>query len=429
MKVACPALLITAPGTGHGKTSIAAGLARLFTRRQLRVRCFKVGPDFIDPTVLMQASAQPVYNLDPWIMGIDHCRELLYDAARMSDLILIEGMMGLFDGDPCSADLAALFDIPCVPVVDVSAMAQTFGAVVHGLASYRDDMRVTAVIANRVASLGHAQMLAQSLREDIALSTAMRSDAVILPERHLGLQLAHEIGDIDARLDALADLLEETPIAQIPAPVEFSPVKTPDIKPLLDGKTIAVACDQAFCFLYLANLEWLQKLGAKLHVFSPLVDTYLPDVDAIYLPGGYPELHAEALSDNLDMIDAINAHVARGKPLLAECGGMLYLADTLYDLDGEAFEMLGILPGEVTMGHKLAAIGSQEVAVGNSVVRGHTFHYSSFDTDLEPLQYAVTANGERGEAVYQFDSVIASYLHWYFPSNPQQIARWLLGDF
>ncbi len=430
----CPALLITAPGSGHGKTSITAALARFYSRQDLHVRCFKVGPDFIDPTILMQASAQAVYNLDPWIMGVEHCRQLLFDAAQTADLILIEGMMGLFDGNSSStnsssADIAALFDIPIVPVIDSSAMAQTFGAVVHGLATYRDDMRFAGAVANRVASVGHAQMLQASLRDNVSFTAVMRSDEVVLPERHLGLQLANEIGDLDARLDALADLLEGSALSTLPASVEFSPSATSAVEPTLAGLTIAVACDQAFCFLYLANLEWLQKLGAKLHVFSPLSDTHLPDVDAIYLPGGYPELHAATLADNFEMIDAINAHVARGKPILAECGGMLYLADTLCDLDGNEFEMLGLLPGDVMMNRKLAAIGSQEVMVDGESVRGHTFHYSSFDTDLEPLAYAVTPEGRQGEAVYQIDSILASYLHWYFPSNPQQISKWLRGDF
>src|SRR5690606_12337252 len=223
----CPALLITAPGSGHGKTSITAALARFYSRQDLHVRCFKVGPDFIDPTILMQASAQAVYNLDPWIMGVEHCRQLLFDAAQTADLILIEGMMGLFDGNSSStnsssADIAALFDIPIVPVIDSSAMAQTFGAVVHGLATYRDDLRIAGAVANRVASVGHAQMLQASLRDNVSFTAVMRSDEVVLPERHLGLQLANEIGDLDARLDALADLLEGSALATLPASVEFS---------------------------------------------------------------------------------------------------------------------------------------------------------------------------------------------------------------
>lgn len=450
MKVSCPALMITAPGSGHGKTSITAALARYFSRRKLRVRCFKVGPDFIDPTLLMRASAQPVYNLDPWIMGVEHCRELLFDAAQNSDLILVEGVMGLYDGNPSSADLAALFDIPIVPVIDASAMAQTFGAVVHGLATYRAGLRLAGAVANRVASDGHAQMLAASLPQATAFSAVKRSEAVLLPERHLGLQLAAEITDIDARLDALADLLEGSALTAMPSPVDFELASVPRIKPSLTGLTgltgltVAVASDQAFCFLYRANLEWLQKLGATLHLFSPLADTELPDVDAIYLPGGYPELHAATLAANRGMRDAITTHVAQNKPVLAECGGMLYLAESLSDLEGNRHDMLGVLPGDVTMNRKLTALGSQQIIVGNGVgvgdgvsdvnrngsddvVRGHTFHYSSFNTRLEPLTHAVTSDGRRGEAVYRQGSVLASYLHWYFPSNPQRIATWLRG--
>jgi cobyrinic acid a,c-diamide synthase len=256
----------------------------------------------------------------------------------------------------------------------------------------------------------------------------MRSDTVALPERHLGLQIAAEIGDLDTRLDALADLLANTPLAQLPTAVTFAaPSQLLSVEPLLADITIAVAFDAAFCFLYQANLEWLQRMGARLHIFSPLDDNELPEVDAIYLPGGYPELHAQKLAANYPMHDAINAHINAGKPLLAECGGMLYLADTLIDLEGNSHDMLGLLPGAVTMAKRLASIGPQQVIVDGETLRGHTFHYSSFTTDIEPVWRANTADGRAGEAVYSTDAIIASYAHWYFPSNPQMIAGWLLG--
>jgi cobyrinic acid a,c-diamide synthase len=421
--------LLCAPASGHGKTSVTAALARLHSRNGLRVRCFKVGPDFIDPTILLQASGQPVYNLDIWMMGIEHCRELLFEAAQSSDLILVESAMGLFDGEPSSADLAQQFGLPILPVINAASMAQTFAAILHGLATYREGLQLAGVVANRIASPRHEELVRKGLAESLPVTIVKRSDAVNLPERHLGLHIAEDIDDLDARIDALADLLVESPLAALPTAVEFS--ASQDLQPverLLDGISIAVACDQAFCFLYLANLEWLQRMGAQLHIFSPLEDTELPDVDAIYLPGGYPELHAQKLAANTAMADHICAHVNKGRPVLAECGGMLYLADALIDLGGDKFEMLGLLPGEVTMGKRLASIGPQQLIIDGDAIRGHTFHYSSFKTDIAPDYRAATADGRDGEAVYLIDSIVASYVHWYFPSNPERVARWFLGE-
>jgi len=433
MSVACPAVLIAAPGSGHGKTSVTAALARFHRRNGLRVRCFKTGPDFIDPTVLVQASGQPVYNLDTWIMGAEHCRQLLFDAAASCDLILVEGVMGLFDGDPSSADLAQLFGLPVLPVINASSMAQTFAAVLHGLRHFQMPGRTPAqpltfagVVANRVGSARHIDLLRAALPPELPF-TALRRDAdMALPERHLGLQLAQEIGDLDARLDRLADLIEGTALAQLPEPVAFSaPEAESAIEPLLQDVAVAVAFDQAFCFLYQANLEWLQRMGARLLFFSPLSDTELPEADALYLPGGYPELHAATLADNTPMQDAIRTFAEQGRPLLAECGGMLYLADTLIDMDGEKYPLLGLLPATATMGDRLAALGPQEVQVDGAVIRGHTFHYSSLSTEMAPAWHARTPDGRDGESVYRQGSLTASYLHWYFPSNPKLIADWL----
>ncbi|MDB6060119.1 MAG: cobB [Verrucomicrobiaceae bacterium] len=370
-----------------------------------------------------------MYNLDIWMMGIEHCRELLFEAAQSSDLILVEGVMGLYDGEPSSADVALQFGLPILPVINAASTAQTFAAILHGLSTYRDGLQIAGVVANRIASPRHEELVCSGLPASLPVTVVKRSDAVNLPERHLGLHIADDIDDLDSRIDALADLLTATALTNLPPVIEFfAPQQTSTVAQLLDGISIAVACDQAFCFLYLANLEWLQRMGAHLHIFSPLDDSELPDVDAIYLPGGYPELHAQKLSANSAIADQIRAHVNAGKPLLAECGGMLYLADALIDLDGKKFAMLGLLPGEVTMGKRLASIGPQQLIADGESIRGHTFHYSSFNTEIAPIARATTANGRDGEAVYQIDSIVASYVHWYFPSNPTRVARWLLGE-
>lgn len=421
----CPALLICAPASGHGKTSVTAALARHHRSQGRRVRCFKAGPDFIDPTVLVQASGEPVYNLDPWIMGVEHCRELLYDAAGSADLLLVEGAMGLFDGDPSAADLAALFGLPLLPVIDAAGMAQTFGAVLHGLASYRPGLRVAAAVANRVASPRHGELLTRGVPAQWPLTLLSRCPDAELPARHLGLQLAAEITDLDTRLDRLAAAIAGTPAAELPPAVAFEPAGLEPPERWLEDVTIAVAFDQAFCFLYQANLEWLQRMGARLQMFSPLADETLPAADALYLPGGYPELYAAQLADNVGLHAAIRDHVAAEKPLLAECGGMLYLADTLEDFDGERHLMLDLLPAAATMGRRLAALGPQQVEIDGEIIRGHTFHYSSLATKLTPAWRASTPEGGEGEAVYCAGSITASYVHWYFPSSPRLIADWL----
>lgn len=421
----CPALLVTAPASGHGKTSVTAALARYHRRNGLRVRCFKAGPDFIDPTVLVQASGQPVYNLDTWIMGEEHCRQLLFEAAQSSDLILVEGVMGLFDGEPSSADLAALFGLPILPVIDAAAMAQTFAAVLHGMASYRDGLQLAGAVANRIASPRHAQLVRSGVAPELPFAALPRAESCVLPERHLGLQLAAEIGDLDARLDALADAVAETPLVQLPPPVTFAAPARETIEPLLADTTIAVAFDQAFCFLYQANLEWLQRMGARLQFFSPLADAELPPADALYLPGGYPELYAATLAANTALLDDIRDFADDGGPVLAECGGMLYLADLLVDQNGGTHELLDLLPATAHMGRRLAAIGSQEARIDSQVIRGHTFHYSTLETELAPCWRAQTQDGRDGEAIYRTGAITASYVHWYFPSNPALIAGWL----
>ncbi|WP_020157663.1 cobyrinate a,c-diamide synthase [Methylobacter marinus] len=426
--VSCPALLVTAPASGHGKTSVTAALARFHSRNGLRVRCFKTGPDFIDPTLLAAASGQAVYNLDSWIMGSEHCRQLLYDAAAESDLILVEGVMGLFDGEPSSADLAELFGLPVLPVIDAAAMAQTFAAVLHGLATFRPSLTVAGAVANRVASARHADLLRTGLPAGLQLASLPRNPQASLPGRHLGLQLADEIADIAGRLDQLADAIGETWLAKLPPAIAFAaPARSPKPEPLLQGKTIAVARDRAFCFLYQQNLDCLRDMGARLKFFSPLADDALPDADAVYLPGGYPELYADTLAGNNRPRADIQAHIAQAKPLLAECGGMMYLTEALLDVEGRRHEMLGVMPGVAVMQGKLSAIGSQQAELDGQIVRGHTFHYSTLQTPLSAIAQAQTVNGHGGEAVYRLGLATASYLHFYFPSNPEAIAGLFLA--
>jgi cobyrinic acid a,c-diamide synthase len=418
----CPALLVAAPASGHGKTTVVAALARLHTRLGRKLRVFKCGPDFLDPQIHALACGHPCENIDFRMCGEDDARWRLARAAQDADLILVEGVMGLNDGEPNSAELARRLGLPILLVIDASAMAGSFGAVAWGLKHYRDGAPIAHVLANRVGSDYHAALCRATLPDDIAWAGALPRDAdAALPERHLGLLPAAEIADLDARIERMADLLAATPAAGLPPPVDFAVLPAPTFPQLLEGRTIAVARDAAFCFLYPANLECLEALGAKLVFFSPLADAALPECDAVWLPGGYPELHGPALAANRAMAAALHEHVAAGKPLLAECGGMMACFDSL-----DSTPMFGLLPGSARMQKKLAGLGLLEAELPEGRLTGHTFHYSTAETSLAPIAQAIKTAGKGGEAIYRVGRLTASYMHFYFPSNPEATAQLFL---
>ena len=426
----CPALLIAAPASGQGKTTVTAALARLHTRQGRRVTVFKCGPDFLDPQIHAVASGRPCHNLDLGMCGEDDARWRLSQAALDSDLILIEGVMGLFDGAPSAADIAQRFGIPVMALIDARAMAQTFGAVAHGLSTYRPGLPFAGVLANRVGSVRHGEMLRDSLPPGINWFGALPRTDDSLPERHLGLLQAAEIDDLEARLDRLADELLKTvahpantlrSAVDLPKPVNFAHPAQAVIPPLLAGQHIAIAHDAAYGFIYPANLETLRSLGAELHFFSPIAGDSLPECDAVWLPGGYPELHSATLSDNA-LWPALHAHVNAGKPLLAECGGMMSLFEEIVDKAGTPHRFGGLLPGRSVMQKRLAALGTQFVELPEGRLAGHTFHYSKSETSLVPWVQGTTADDRCGEAIYRQQALTASYIHFYFPSNPAAVA-------
>ena len=446
----CPALLVAAPASSQGKTTVVAALARLHARQGKRVRVFKCGPDFLDPQIHAIASGHPCENIDLWMCGEADARWRLAAAAKDADLILIEGVMGLFDGDPSAADLAQRFDVPVLAVVDASAMAGTFGALAFGLQHYRPGLPWAGVLANRVGSARHADMLRSGLRAPGDwLGALMRVTAgtdagtarvagALLPERHLGLVAAHELPDSRQRLDAAADALEATPLGQMATPdlqrwaVDFPlPAHTAAMPTLLEGRTVAVGRDAAFCFIYAANVQLLEQMGARVVFFSPMQDAALPHCDAVWLPGGYPELHTAQIVANTGMQASLCAHVAAGKALWAECGGMMALFESITLADGSTAPLWGLLPGQVTMQKRLAALGPQQLDVAGHTLRGHTFHYSTSDSSA-PVVARTSRPGEAqvpdaGEALYQQGSLHASYFHAWFPSSPGAVAHLLGG--
>ena len=426
MTTHCPALFLSAPASGQGKTTITAGLARFFSKQGKKVRVFKTGPDYLDPQILEQASGHPVEPLDLWMAGEADCKHKLYEAASSSDLILIEGAMGMFDGDPSSADLAATFGIPIAIVMDVKGMAQTAAALASGLANFRNDYTVAGLIANNCGSERHAQLIRDALPESLPLIAALaRNPEVSLPERHLGLVQASEIRDeLEVCIERGAQWIEDSGMTELPASVKFEDAPVPKAEKLLSGVKIGIARDEAFTFIYAANVRLLEEMGAQCHYFSPLHDSDVPEVDALWLPGGYPELHAKKLAENGSMALSISQFYETGKPILAECGGFLYTMETLTDLQGTTFQMLGLMEGHGAMRGRSGCQGMQTAVLPEGDVRAHAHHRSRSEGTPSAIGHGRRQRHPApGEAIYRERNLTATYLHMFFPSNPEAVAK------
>lgn len=335
--------------------------------------------------------------------------------------------MGMFDGSPSGADMAEFFGIPVAIVIDARSMAQTFGAIALGLASHRPQLSIAGVIANALGSERHQQLICEAMPETVKLlGCVLRHPQAALPERHLGLVHPHEVDDIDDRLNALADIMEQSGLTELPAAVCFEDGSASSPGTLLAGLNIGIARDDAFSFIYAANVKLLETMGANCVYFSPINDHELPQVDALWLPGGYPELHHQALAANHSMRDQIRDFYQQGKKILAECGGMLYLMDTLTDVDGNSADMVGVMPGQGIMRDRGGCQGMQYAPLPEGEIRAHAHHRTRCENTMEPISHGRRLRHPApGEPIYQKENLTASYLHFYFPSNPEAIARLL----
>jgi cobyrinic acid a,c-diamide synthase len=427
VKARCAACLIAAPASGQGKTTVTAGLALAWRRQGYRVRIFKCGANFLDPMILARASGAPVYNLDLFMGSPAHAQRLLVEAALQADVILVEAAKGLYDGEPSAADIAHLLGLPVMLVIDGSSMAQTFGAIAYGLATYHHSLSICGVMANQVSGDVHAQMLEDSLPEELPWAGWISHDKTMtLPEQQINLQHPEAMADLDARLDLAANALLEAGLPKLPI-VEFSALEPEQPLPrLLAGVCVAVALDEALSFVYPANIDVLKKLGADLVFFSPLRDKQLPACDAVWLPGGYPELHLDALGANQTLWADLRAHHDEGRPLWAESGGMLCLLEFLIDTEGRSTSLAGLLLGEGRMHKRLVGAGLHEAVLPEGTLRGHAFHYASIETSLAPLLHTQPQGMEyKREGIWQIGRLTASCFHAYFPSNPAVVAALL----
>ncbi len=396
---AVPGLLVAATRSGSGKTTVTLGLMRALGRRGLRVAGRKNGPDYIDPAFHAAATGRPSYNLDSWCMPAGLLRTLAAPDADTTDLVVCEGSMGLFDGVPAapgasgsSADLAALMGWPVLMVHDCSGQSQSAAALLAGCADYDPRIRIAGVILNRVASERHRRLVADAvLAKGLAVLGAIpRSDRLVLPERHLGLVQAGETADLDARIDAAADIVAEhvdldalvasAGCRDLRHPVEAAgaPLRPP-------GQRLAVARDDAFSFLYPHVLEGWRQAGAELSFFSPLADE-APDsgCDACWLPGGYPELHAGRLAAASRFLEGVRA-VARDRPVHGECGGYMVLGRSLVDAAGTVHAMAGLLGVETSFARRRLNLGYRDAFLladtglgpAGTRLKGHEFHYAT----------------------------------------------------
>ena len=436
--ITAPRLLIGGVSSGVGKTTVTVGLCRALQRRGLDVQLFKCGPDYLDPTYHRRVSRRPVHNLDSWLMGPRALGETFARVAASADISLIEGVMGLFDGASptaltgSSAEIASLTQTPIVLVVDASGMARSVSALAKGFACFEPGIAPAGIICNRVGSAGHLELVRRAQLPDIPVLGGLCVQTTLeFPERHLGLFAAQELDteplfeawadEIDARfdLDALLALARSAP--------PLTAAEKPSARPARACR-IGIARDAAFHFYYEANLRLLESFGAELVPFSSLDDAALPDVDGLYIGGGYPELHAARLARNRGMRESIRALAARGRPIYAECGGLMYLSNAIIDRSGARHEQLGLIEGVAIMQDKLQALGYVEVetrrasplGAAGTRYRGHQFRYSNLDTAAPPEALAVRAarTGDTHAEGYGGDNVLGTYVHGHWAETP-----------
>ena len=420
-----PRLVIAGAASGVGKTTTLVALATALRARGLRVAAFKCGPDYLDPTYHARATGAVSHNLDGWMMGQEAVLATFARNAHGADVALVEGMMGLFDGaspesdDGSAAQIAKWLAAPVIAVVDASAMVRTIAALGVGLRDFDRALEVAGVFANRVGSRAHLEMLVRASAAHVPVVGGLPSDpAHAFPERHLGLVAADDRFDFAAWGKTFAEWNDVDALLAIARRAPELALPTPPTEKLARRCRIAIARDAAFHFYYDDNLARLESLGAELVPFSPLADERAPAVDGVYLGGGYPEAHAAALAANRSMRASLRALADRGMPIYAECGGLMYLADAIRTIDGNQYEMVGILGGVAVMHERLQAIGYVEVETANETIlgpagtrmRGHQFRWSTLE--------GARGDAYRNVAGYAEGNVLASYVHVHWASNP-----------
>ena len=421
------AVVVAAPSSGSGKTLVTLAILRALRARGIRVASAKVGPDYIDPRFHEAATGRPCFNLDPWAMAPGEVAGLVERLGRDADLVVIEGVMGLFDGPQggggSTADLAGLLRLPVILVVDCRHQAQSVAALVHGFAHFRASTAIAAVILTRVASARHAAVLRESLALPV-LAALRHDDSLVLPSRHLGLVQAEENQDLEGFIACAASAVSHETVLDKILEIAAQPVAESVIRDGLPplGQHVAVASDRAFAFAYPHVLDGWRRAGAGLSFFSPLENEAPdPSADAIFLPGGYPELHAGRLAANTAFLDGLRRHAGL---VYGECGGYMVLGESLADSEGTVHRMAGLLPVATSFARRERHLGYRRLRPLGGLpwpvsLSGHEFHYSTVAAE-DPAERLFAAADAAGQTLapmgHRRGRVMGSYAHVIAPS-------------
>ncbi|CRK83257.1 cobyrinate a,c-diamide synthase [Neobacillus massiliamazoniensis] len=441
-------LVIAGTGSGVGKTTLTIGLMSALRKKGYTVQGFKCGPDYIDPTYHTAVTGRISRNIDSWMLNHEMVKEIVIRASEGADISIIEGVMGFFDGkNPLNntgstAEISLITESPVILVVNCASMARSAAAIVKGFQEFLKEANIVGVIANRVGSEGHFKIVKAAIEQECGISVlgyVKRNDELTIPERHLGLIPSVERGELDPFFDQLGDsILETIDVETLYELAKATPLKVKESQFRRKERAtvrMAVARDAAFNFYYQENLDMLEAYGVELIEFSPLKGETLPEqVDGLYIGGGFPEEFAQELAENTRVKNSVQSAIENGLPTLAECGGFMYLTESLETTNEKKYEMVGIIPGAVKMQPKLAALGYREITAeegnfllaGNLTARGHEFHYSTFQprTDFQP---AFQTKGMRGfkQEGYRNGNLIAGYTHFHFGSCPGLVENWV----
>lgn len=439
-----PRVVIAGVASNVGKTTVTVGLARALRGRGLRVAVFKCGPDYLDPTYHTRAAGVVCHNLDGWMMGRDAVLATFARASHGADIALIEGVMGLFDGasptgeEGSTAEIAKWLHAPVLLVCDASGMARSIAALARGFATFDADLELAGLVCNRIGSRAHLDILRKATAGSPRVVGGLPKAVPVLafPERHLGLHAANAEAVPDHVLTTWGEQAGEW--LDVDAIVAMARAAAPLAAPAGADRAgghsvrcrIGLAVDEAFHFYYDDNLRRLESLGAELVQFSPVHDARLPDdIDGLYIGGGYPEVHAEALARNTSMRADVAAFAGAGGPIYAECGGLMYLCGGIRTVDGAHHAMVGLIPGHAEMHDRLQALGYVEVETQDATVlgapglrfRGHQFRYSTLRLDAD-VDCVYTVRRRRGGEVakegYRSGNTLGSYVHAHWASNP-----------
>ena len=439
--------VLAGTGSGVGKTTFTIGLMKALQEKGKIVQGFKCGPDYIDPTYHTAVTGRISRNIDSWMFSHEAVRDIVARASQDADVAMIEGVMGFYDGkSPLSdagsaAEISVVTESPVILIVNCASMARSVAAVVKGFQLLSDQPNIVGVIANQVGSVGHYEIAKTAIEQECGIPVIgylKREADIDIPSRHLGLIPAIERGELDTFFEKLGALMTET--IDLDLLLELTKAPVLEEKGQLFNKEpqqdvcIAVAKDAAFNFYYEENLALLRAKGATLQFFSPLANEPVPaEADGLYIGGGFPEEFAHTLSQNDVTKQSIRQTIHKGLPTLAECGGFMYCTEAITNSSGERYEMLGVIPGEVTMQTKLAALGYREIfgTAGNFLIgtneeaKGHEFHYSTYSGAHTTPAYETKGRFGKKQEGYCIDNLVAGYTHFHFVSNPQLVDNWI----